>query len=148
MVFCVLLVVDTQAQNTHAACGAGSDMSVTSVSNDSTDGAQWQLISYNQLLQELVDLPSGNTADATFLIDNASYDRLRSSNLWDGSSFNTGGNEGREGQGNFCAEVWNANFDVCQTLTNIPNGTYWLTAQGYYRSCQYSGWHDGVILFQ
>ncbi len=117
--------------------GTGSQ-SIKRISPNLADGtsasAQWELVSYKQLVEALLASPAGSTADATFLISNPRYDRNHNNNAWQGTSFNTGGNDGsNDGLGNFCAEVWNTNFDVYQTLVNIPNGTYRLRAQGFYR---------------
>lgn len=40
------------------------------------------------------------------------------------------------------AEFWNCNFDMYQDLKNLPNGTYKLTVQGFYRA----GWPDVEVL--
>lgn len=34
---------------------------------------------------------------------------------------------------NLSAEIWNATFDVYQTITGLPNGYYEMTIQGFYR---------------
>jgi hypothetical protein len=49
-----------------------------------------------------------------------------------GSSFTVGGRD-TEYSANFCAEVWNSNFNVYQILDNIPNGKYKINLQGFYR---------------
>ena len=104
------------------------------LANTRSDGTVWRLVSRSQLLGQLLAATEGHEADATFLIDNPRMDRHFQSQPWEGSSFTIGGEDGlRFHPGNYCAEVWNANFDVYQQLTNIPNGRYRLTAQGFYR---------------
>ena len=79
------------------------------------------------------ELLSGHATDATFLISNPRFDRNHDRGNWEGSNFAVGGEDGQYNVGNHCAEVWNSNFDVYQTLQNLPNGRYRLQAQGYYR---------------
>ena len=107
---------------------------LSTFSDSSDDDAQWELISQRQLIEGLLATPSGTTADATFLISNPRYDHANITSDWEGSQFNTGGYSGQyDGYGNYCAEVWNTNFDVHQTITHVPNGTYRITLQGFYR---------------
>ena len=114
----------------------GYDPSTMALTLNATqnEGTRWKIVSHSEMLRRLLAAGDGQQADATFLIDNPRMDRNYQNNLWEGSSFTIGGENGLWFQpGNYCAEVWNANFDVYQVLTNIPNGHYRLTAQGFYR---------------
>ena len=93
--------------------------------------AQWQLLTYAQMVDTLLSASSGQHQDATFLLSNPRFDRNYVNSEWEGDNFATGGSDD-----NYCAEVWNACFDIHQRLTNIPNGRYRLSVQGYYR------WND------
>lgn len=74
--------------------------------------------------QRTILLMSGEYPDATFLITNPN---MNDNSGWSGGTI--GGNAS-----NRCMEVWNTNsFDISQKLTDIPNGTYHLSVQGYYR---------------
>lgn len=111
----------------------GSDVITPSLTNASGYDAQWELQTKTQLLTTMLSATANSPVDATFLLSNPRMDRNLSDSNWEGSSFTIGGEAGGEGNGNFCAEVWNSNFDVYQTIENIPNGTYRLTVQGFYR---------------
>ena len=119
---------------------SGTTLTVNQTTTNS-NATQWELITKPQMLNTLLNLTAGSTADATFLISNPRFDHNCTESDWEGSAFSTGGELGINGNGNYCAEVWNSNFDVHQTLTNIPNGTYQLQAQGYYR---YNNTSDNV----
>ena len=111
----------------------GSDQDGTLVftlQDAEADEAQWQLLTRRQMLEELL---SGKATDATFMISNPRFDRNHDRGNWEGSNFAIGGEDGQYGVGNYCAEVWNSNYDVYQTLQNVPNGRYRLQAQGFYR---------------
>ncbi|MCQ2259212.1 MAG: hypothetical protein MJZ41_14675 [Bacteroidaceae bacterium] len=93
--------------------------------------ATWKLYTEADLLAAI---NSGESTDATFLIKGASISRNlyndKLEKVWEGDAFGIGGaNE------NFNAEKWGGNsqeFDVYQTIS-LPNGTYKLSANGYYR---------------
>ena len=99
----------------------------TYLTNPTSDNALWEFITEEELVNGLLD---GSNTDATFLITNPRFDRNYATLGWEGSPA-TGGNTTTNG--NFCAEKWNCNFDVYQKLENIPNGTYRLSCQGFYR---------------
>jgi hypothetical protein len=76
-----------------------------------------------------LQFPKDDATDATpqnytFLITNPSF----ANNTAEGWTGTAGHNIN-----NNCIEGWNGNFDIYQTITNVPNGTYKLTAQGFYR---------------
>lgn len=110
--------------------GYDGTTTVAALPDPTAEAAQWQLLTRQQMLDKMLN---GQSADATFLITNPRFDRHCEAGGWGGTTFNTGGEQGSAGNGNYCAEVWNTNFDVSQTLSNIPNGTYRLTMQGFYR---------------
>ncbi|MBQ4224035.1 MAG: hypothetical protein II674_09380, partial [Prevotella sp.] len=111
----------------------GTGVVATNLTDGSSDAAHWQLLTHAQLLTELLNAAPSSPKDATFLISNPRFDRNNDQGKWEGSSFGVGGEVGANGNGNFCAEVWNNNFDVFQTLKHVPNGRYQLTVQGFYR---------------
>ena len=109
----------------------GSKIVATNLQNPASDAAQWEFLTREQMLTGM--LSANHAVDATFLISNPRFDRNFGPNNWEGSGFAVGGEAGGNGNGNFCAEVWNTNFDVNQTLENVPNGQYRLKIQGFYR---------------
>lgn len=96
-----------------------------------SDEAQWEIISHNMMVNDLL-MSSTNEKDATFLINDPDFDRNKN-NTWEGSFSKGGYADGQSFYGNYAAEVFNNNFHVFQKLSNIPNGRYRLSIQGFYR---------------
>ena len=104
--------------------------------------AQWYLISKNDWLAMLEDASESNPVDATFFIKD--YNFSRNNQMFDSwETTHEGGNfrqgqEGRPSEGdqfNWNMEGWHSTFSVTQTLI-VPNGTYRLTAQGFYEGTE------------
>lgn len=104
--------------------------------------AQWYLISKNDWLAMLEDASESNPVDATFFIKD--YNFSRNNQMFDSwETTHEGGNfrQGQEGrpsdgdQFNWNMEGWHSIFSVTQTLI-VPNGTYRLTAQGFYEGTE------------
>ena len=95
--------------------------------------ARWRLVTHEDLLESLNEASTNHPVDATFLIRAANFnhnDTRRDAwiNALGTTAFKIGGNVANE-----CAEVWNATFIVYQEITDLPNGTYKLNMQGFYR---------------
>ena len=105
----------------------------TKLTNPNEEAAQWQFLTRTQLIALLTEeakmASESKPLDVTVLIQAQGFNRndQRNTTAWKGSP-TIGGNEW-----NPCAEVFNASFDVYQTLTGLPAGTYKVTAQGFYR---------------
>ena len=100
----------------------------TSFSTDpSTDYAKWKLVTRANRIADLANASASNPIDATFLLTNPNFDRESNTGTWNGGVTLGGNNE------NFCAEKFNTNFDVNQTVTDAPKGKYVLAFQGFYR---------------
>lgn len=115
----------------------GSDGSsvVNLALTDATDAAaQWQFITKDELVAGLADATVENPVDATFFIQGQNFNRADNNRnaAWQGGpalgGFENGGNT------NQTAEKWNANFDIYQDLSGLPNGYYKVSVQGYYRA--------------
>ena len=78
--------------------------------------------------QKMKALADGLITDATFLIGNPTFAYGATDDNWEGSDFSHGGWNHYD-----CAEVWNSNFNIYQTLTDIPNGQYQFEVLGFYR---------------
>ena len=93
--------------------------------------AQWQFITKAELVAGLSEARHDNPMDATFFIVGQNFNRADANRnaAWQGSPAFGGGDHT-----NWCGEKWNANFDIYQILTDIPNGYYTLTAQAFYRA--------------
>ena len=89
--------------------------------------AQWYFLSKTDRISMLED---GLDDDATFFIKDYNFGRNNTQySAWKFESSNKN-NNGEES--NWCVESYKANFNMSQTL-GVPNGTYELTAQGFYR---------------
>lgn len=115
--------------------GAGAELvNVTSP----TDASVWTIVSKADrkaaaMSSATIDSPS----DVTFLIADANFNRNAISSVWNGTSKTSddktnlnlaGGNND-----NMCAESLHATFSISQTLNELSDGVYGLTAQGFYR---------------
>ena len=109
----------------------GADgVSYTRVGTDdkSSDYAKWQFISKADRVAGLAAATASSPLDATFLLVNPNFGRNSSlSSGWTGSASMGGANE------NFCVERYHTVFQLEQALTDVPNGTYAMTVQGFYR---------------
>lgn len=74
-------------------------------------------------VDKIMLLLQGKRTDATFMIVNPNMD--------EDEGWTDGTLGGRSS--NRCIEKWNSNFDSHQTINKLPNGTYKLTCQGFYR---------------
>lgn len=99
---------------------------------------EWVFVTKEQRLADLETATKANPKDATWLIgahDFANQDERY--NQWNRQF--EGGNNVTGGDGivhaNRAFESWNSTriIDFSQTITGIPNGTYQLTVQGFYR---------------
>lgn len=119
----------------HIYCGDDVVLSALDgiLSSAGTDDT-WQLVSREERVAKLAEASASNKLDATFLIP--WYDLSR--NNFRGDEWNSnfvGGNNPIGGVNfNSCRESWNSeSFEQSITLTDLPNGTYEFSVQGYYR---------------
>ena len=105
--------------------------------NSDTDArAQWMLYSREEMLTHMGSATTASPVNATFLLPGYNFGRNDSRNAqWQGSPAIGGDNT------NLNAEKFNTTFDVYQELTDIPNGVYECSVQGFYR---YGGHGAGV----
>ena len=111
--------------------------------------SQWELVTRNQLINELWSASENHPKDATFLIQSPNFGRndLRThTDYWKGVTFEIndysayGGVESTDlnspdNYANHCVEQWNKNFDIYQDLDVVlPAGIYELSVQAFYRS--------------
>lgn len=134
----VSLTIETDGTNYSIANGStyyGYDGSTTVLgTSDSreTDNFKWQIYSHEQMLENLNSATKANPVDATFLILAQGFGRQNNNlNAWtmEASNKNLAGGDNT----NFCAESFHSTFTLTQTLNNVPNGLYKMTAQGFYR---------------
>ena len=113
----------------------GRNINTTATTNP-PNSTRWKMYTRAQRITNLKNLvadpahPDEPVADnATFLIDNANFDRNRDHSKW--TNWANAGFGGEESNMNI--EHFNKNFDFYQTLSDLPRGHYALRVQGYYR---------------
>lgn len=99
----------------------------------------WKLEAQSER-EDLSDASQLNPVDVTYLLINQGFTWYTGEQRgW----FNADNNRWKSENGanvrggeayNPCAEVWNNTFNIHQTLTNVPNGLYKMTLQGFYRT--------------
>lgn len=90
---------------------------------------KWRIDSREDRITVLASAMAARPRDATFLIACPDFGRNDSRfSAWQGEPVQGGLYT------NMCAEKYNTSFDVFQELTGIPNGSYKLTCQGFYRA--------------
>lgn len=137
---------------------------------DNTDTkAQWQLLTREQLIQELNNASYENPKDATFFIQSPNlgrHDQRTNADNWKGIDFSSaeyGGyaiNYEDFKNGDYKANLVigknNKNFDTYQTITGLPSGVYELEVQAFYnqsgediiRPFVYAKLQDGTVIGQ
>ena len=112
----------------------------TDIEDVASANAQWKIYSEAELVAQIKKTPYGTPVDATFLIKGANFSRndQRVAQTWKVSADCTnknlsGGSASSEGGKAYCAESYHSTFTISQTIENVPNGKYQLTAQGFYR---------------
>ena len=107
----------------------------TDIEDVASANAQWKIYSEAELIAQIKKTPYGTPVDATFLIKGADFSRndQRVSATWEVSKDCTNKNLSGGNSTNNCAESYHSKFTISQTIENVPNGKYQLTAQGFYR---------------
>lgn len=99
--------------------------------------AQWYFISRDQLIEGLSAANEKNPVDATFLIKDYNFSRNNTQYAaWEKTAGITNSQNPRANDGstdyNWNVERFHNSFKMSQAVA-VPNGTYRLTAQGFYR---------------
>ena len=103
------------------------------LTNPSEDNARWQFMTYEEVMAEICTATKDNPKTVTMLLPGASFNQNDTRNgLW--SDAPAVGGYQTEFASNKCGEKYSTpSFDVAQTLTNVPNGYYKVSMQGFYR---------------
>ncbi|MBQ4526276.1 MAG: hypothetical protein IJA00_09470, partial [Bacteroidaceae bacterium] len=101
--------------------------------------AQWELLTKDDLVNELKGASFSNPKNATFFIQGFDFNRNDSRNTtkWGGSPSMNGYSDSEGGYKRYAEKKGGTNgslFNVTQTLTGLPKGYYILTAQAFYRN--------------
>lgn len=97
----------------------------------------WQLVTYEQRLEDLKTATKANPKDATWLIGGHDFANQDERNQWDviqeGDGVYAQGGDGIV-HANRAVECWKkTKFSLTKTITGLPNGTYEFKLQGFYR---------------
>lgn len=126
--------VTLTTDGTHYWGSTGDKVVSTSLTSTTANGAQWEMLTRHDLLNELSEATPKATADATFLIQCPGFGRNDTRvGAWTVSENCTKSTLSGGNNTNNCAESFHSPFTISQTITDAPVGTYALTAQGFYR---------------
>ncbi len=99
--------------------------------------AQWELLTKQDLIDELANASSVNPMNATFFIPGFDFNRNDKSRngKWQGNPTPTiSGYNNADNGAKWCASATGASFDVSQVLEGLPKGIYVLTAQACFQN--------------
>jgi len=99
---------------------------------------EWRFVRAETVLKARMASLSGatesNPVDVTWMLGNPNFNRNdQRVSAWQVSEDCTSKNFNGGNNVNNCAESYHSTFTISQTLSDIPAGTYELTAQGFYR---------------
>ncbi len=117
------------------------------------DAAKWTILTPDEMLAKLATATVETPQDATFLISDPNFGRNnRYSGDWTFEASNKNISGGNNVNNN--AESYHSVFTLSQTLDEVPNGVYALSAQGFYRqdgsdteNLPYFFLNDGTVTF-
>ncbi len=129
---------------------------------------QWEMLTTDDLLAEMAD--ATGDYNATFLLSGANFDRndpatniSSAGGAWDCDitsdaskmTYNLCDGRGEWERGNFVAEVFNQSYsdittyattwEISQTLTDVPDGSYTVSCQAFYRDGEINQNNPGTI---
>ncbi len=94
--------------------------------------AQWEFIDEADRIANLKAATEANPADATWLIMDPNFSR--NNGYYDNWTLEVSNHKNHAGDNtNLCVESYHSTFNLEQTI-DLPNGTYRVTAQGFYRN--------------
>lgn len=100
------------------------------------EGCYWQLLTADAIKEQMLVADENNPLDVTALIPGANFGRNNAQNsAWVTENVANYSNAGGANNGdNNNQQVWNAGLSkISQAITGLPNGTYLLNAQAFYR---------------
>lgn len=107
------------------------------ISQDATTNNTWQLITREERIAAMAEATPQNPVDVTWLVQDPNFafndERYSAWNARFEGGNNVVGGDGRV-MCNRAHESWNStSIDMQQTISGIPDGTYLVSVQGYYR---------------
>lgn len=126
--------VTLTTDGTHYWGSTGGKVVSTSLTSATANGALWDMLTRDDLLDELSAATPDAPADATFLVLCPGFGRNDTRvSAWTVSTNCTNYTLSEGNDTNNCAESLHSPFTISQALADAPAGTYALTAQGFYR---------------
>lgn len=122
---------------TSVDAGHGDETSVCTeqrgVSSDDLN-AQWKLVTREERLAMLNNASLENPVDATIFIKSPGFNKRENpADSWQFANASIWDYDGNHSD--YVAESWNTpNCDISQTISNLPQGVYVASIQGYYRN--------------
>ena len=112
---------------------------ISSVSSGTTwtlESTQWMLISKDErdakfAAREPLDITYKYINDPNTSYFSNIYDPEQS---WTSGSWAMEKHNKDDSWRDKCGEIWNGNYNINQTITNVPNGTYRFSVMGFYRN--------------
>jgi hypothetical protein len=109
--------------------------------------ARWEIISLEDATAAMSEATEENPVDVTFLVLDSDFGRnhrngkglstnsnqFKNADLDAAWTFNAGNKNNAGKNENWNVESWHSVFTMSQTIENVPNGIYEMTAQGFYR---------------
>ncbi len=116
-------------------------------SSAKTEASEWEVISRDALIKEAVALvASGQSVDLTSLVGDPDFGRNNQYFAnWSGGLRKEGNGDKNHSDDN--VEKYKAVFDAQQVITDLPNGKYEVTVQGYYRDESETQDSQAVVLY-
>lgn len=107
------------------------------ISQDATTNNTWQLVTREERIAAMAEATPQNPVDVTWLVQDPNFafndERYSAWNARFEGGNNVVGGDGRV-MCNRAHESWNStSIDMQQTISGIPDGTYLVSVQGYYR---------------
>ncbi len=133
--------VTLSTDGSHYWGNTGGKVVSTQLSNSTSDAAQWDVLTFDDLMVSLSAATAEAPADATFLISCPDFGRNDTRiSAWQGATLTRGG-----AVTNQCAEAPAGPFDVSQTISGLPDGTYEVSVQGFSRGASAQFYAGDVI---
>ena len=109
--------------------------------------ARWEIISLEDATAAMSEATEENPVDVTFLVLDSDFGRnhrngkglstnsnqFKNADLDAAWTFNASNKNNAGKNENWNVESWHSVFTMSQTIENVPNGIYEMTAQGFYR---------------
>lgn len=121
----------------HYLCYKEDELVLGFTTNATDRKARWSVLTKEQMTDRAANATHDEPFNLSSLISYADFGRNGKMRyyVWQGDIARGGYND------NWCAEKFDCTFDVYQVLTDMPNGAYTVTCQGFYREGADQNWN-------